>query len=112
MYPGALKRALAAALHAHEQAAREPSLRNLSMANFVLSIVKAEPRMPQEPISPEDAELLASGEHRDGDRVIRFRVPPDRGFTADLPSMVGSGDMIDPAAQIESERTQLPAEPA
>lgn len=81
-------------LFAYVQHGLVPALRKATIANFVLSIIKAEPREPLQGIGPEDAELLSRGELRHGKRVIRFRVPPERGFTADLPAESDSDDPI------------------
>jgi len=50
-----------------------------SMANFILAIIKGEPRDHDQNISREDRSLLDRGEHRMGNRVIRFRIPPEEG---------------------------------
>lgn len=61
-----------------------PASSTRSVANFVLAIIKVEPREPDQNVSRDDIGLLLAGEHRVGNRIIRFRIPPERGHTVDL----------------------------
>jgi len=46
-----------------------------ALHNFVLSVIKAEVRDPEQPLDVEDTRILAAGRYRLEDSEIRFRMP-------------------------------------